>query len=220
MDLIAEHGYTKIPLNDVANVSITDHGVGAAAGMGWGAIWTGGIFGLLGASSGNFMPAFLGGALLGGTIGLVSGAIGGAHVVYVFPENGKQQIGTEPVSSQPLDTAKTNMKIDSSSALGQKTAKAVVVMDGPPSQSVAPSPIPEEVFIPLEDLGKIRILLKNGNEKNSCTLKAIHALSIEYEKNGVLHDLAIEEILRMETTINGNVRGVVLDANQKIRLTQ
>jgi hypothetical protein len=47
-------------------------------------------------------------------------------------------------------------------------------------------------------LGKARIVLKDGSIKKSCRLREIHATWIIYVKDGVLHDLPMDKISRLE----------------------
>ena len=86
--------------------------------------------------------------------------------------------------------------------------------------------VPAEYRIPLfsggsvtlDQIGKTRIVLKDGTMKVACTLKKIHADWIEYEKNGGLHDMTIDRIQRIETY--EAPRAIVFDEKNNPRMIE
>ena len=253
IDLMGTQANTKIPADKVSSITVRDdHGVGAVHGMYMGAMWTGGIVGLIaGLASGDFIPGFLAGGFIGGLgggfYGLIIGAIGGADLVYEFPNGAPrpasyQLANTGQIENRVVDSmrtfsdGKTVEYLHDSKTVKYFKTDSVNQVTGTESRSVPshpkneafpppPSPAPDE-FVTLEQLGQVRIVLKDGSEKKSCVIREIHASTIEYEKKGVMHDLAIDRILRFEMTsdgtvkgvMNGTLRGVVIDPDHKLRL--
>ncbi len=206
VDLKTLRAHSKIPADRISNITITDHGLGAMRGMQFGALWVGGIAALIGAGSGNFIPGLFFGALYGGAIGLITGGIGGAHVVYQFPNGGSQTIHTEAPELKKIEADGKPQDKDS-------TVHTAETLSIPKINSPAP-----DEFVALENLGTVRILLKDGTEKKSCAIREIRGSGIVYEKSGVLHDLAIANILRIEMSKDGGTRIVVIDKDRKLKL--
>ena len=71
--------------------------------------------------------------------------------------------------------------------------------------------------IPLSQLEKTRIVLKDGSIKKNCHIKEINDYWILYLKDGSLHDQAIDKIRRIEIT-DGTMRAVFFDENNRPRL--
>ena len=78
-------------------------------------------------------------------------------------------------------------------------------------------PAPPNGSGPVEELGRTRIALKDGTMRVACTLKEIHADWILYEKNGALHDLMIDKILRIETPEGPGGGAIVFDRKNRPR---
>jgi hypothetical protein len=66
----------------------------------------------------------------------------------------------------------------------------------------------------VSQLEKTRIIFKDGSIRKNCKVKEIHDYWIVYEKEGSLHDLLIEKILRIEIN-DGTMRAIYFDERNK-----
>jgi len=147
-------------------------------------------------------PVILGGCIDGGLVGLLIGAIGGAKVEYQLSEN------HAPSTPIPVPLTHTDSPV------------VTTINDGAKDISATPTtPTVSDTPINLNQLGRIRIVLKDGTTRKSCLIREIREGWITYEKDGVLHDLEISKILRLETSGISVPRNIMFDKDNALRLS-
>jgi len=100
------------------------------------------------------------------------------------------------------------------------SAVVTTINDGAKDISATPTtPTVSDTPINLNQLGRIRIVLKDGTTRKSCLIREIREGWITYEKDGVLHDLEISKILRLETSGISVPRNIMFDKDNALRLS-
>jgi hypothetical protein len=224
VDIETPRAHSKIPTEKILTVSYKNHGLGATHGMSRGA----GIWILSGETSDpDFFPAVLISGAIGGLAGLIIGAAQGATVTYEFRGNA----GTPNPETQTLARKKPGNDILPDGMPQEERYKMLepeagfidttripdtvkTRQDDTTAKAVKGPAPPEDEYIMPDQLGRIKIILKDWSSIKSSVIREIHETWIVYEKDGILHDLAIGKILRVEFSRDGMDRTAVFDKNR------